>query len=129
MLIDYFNVACKNIAASYLKVGGESMSVIMFWTTEKGDLPNLSYIFRKPDPLGKYFNKVACYVTGALLFIEFQRGKEGMNHSNYQTDLGVTAERTKRILEATKGIGQKYREGAAHDFFLFDIWFSSKKAV
>ena len=33
LLIDEFNVAFKNIAASYLKVGGESMSAIRFQTT------------------------------------------------------------------------------------------------
>ena len=52
LLSDGFNTACKNIAASFLKVGDESMSAIRFWTTAKGNLPHLSYIFRKPDPLG-----------------------------------------------------------------------------
>ena len=33
----------------------------------------------------------------------------------------------KRMLEATKRIGQKYRKGVTKDFFLFDIWFSSQK--
>ena len=28
-----------------MKVGGESMNEIRFWTTEKGDLSHLSYIF------------------------------------------------------------------------------------
>ena len=37
LLINGFNKAWKNIAASYLKVGNESMSAIRFWTTEKGD--------------------------------------------------------------------------------------------
>ena len=129
MLIDGFNVACKNISASYLKVGDESMSVILFWTIEKGDLPKLSYILRKPDPLGKYFNKVACSITGDLLLIEVKRGKEGTNHSNYQKDLGSTADCTKRMSEATKGMGQKYRKGATNDCLIFDGWFSSKKAV
>ena len=59
------------------------MSAISFWTTAKGDLPHLSYIFRKLEPLGTEFKIVACYVTGALLFIEGQRGKEGMKHGNY----------------------------------------------
>ena len=49
VLIGGFNEACKNIAASYLKVGNDSMSVIRFRTTSKGDLFNLSYIYRKLD--------------------------------------------------------------------------------
>ena len=52
LLINRFNVACNNIAASSLKVGYESMSAIRFRTTAKGSLPHLSYIFRKPEPLG-----------------------------------------------------------------------------
>ena len=80
MLINGFNEACKNIAASYLKVGDESMSAIRFRTTAKGNLPHLSYIFCKTYPLGTEFKKIACYVTGVLLFIEVKRGKEGVNH-------------------------------------------------
>ena len=32
------------------------------------------------------------------------------------------------MTEETKGIGQKYRKGATKDCFIFDSWFSSKKA-
>ena len=80
MLIYGLNTACKNIAASYLKVGDESMSAISFCTTEKGNLLHFSYIFCKPEPLGIEFKTVSCSVTGALLFIEFKRGKEGIKH-------------------------------------------------
>ena len=34
-----------------------------------------------------------------------------MNHSNYQKELGATADCTKIMMEATKGIGQNYRKG------------------
>ena len=50
--------ACKNIDASYLRVGNESMSAIRFKTTAKGDLPHVSYIFRNPEPMGTEFNTV-----------------------------------------------------------------------
>ena len=33
------------------------------------------------------------------------------------------------MMEATKGIGQKYRKGSTKDCFIFDSWFSSKKAA
>ena len=81
MLIDGFNAECNNITASSLKVRDESMSEIRFRTTAKGNLPHLSYIFCKPEPLGIEFNTFECYVTGELLFIEVQRGKEGMKQS------------------------------------------------
>ena len=107
MLIDGFNTACNNIAASFLKVGDESMIAIRFWTTAKGNLPHLSYIFRKTEPLVTKFKTVACYVTGGLIFIEVHIGKEGMNHSKYQHDIGATATCTNRMMEATKRIGQR----------------------
>ena len=69
LLFDGFNTACKNIAASFMKVGDESMSAIRFWTTAKGNLPHLSYISHKPEPLGIEFKEVACSVTGSLLLI------------------------------------------------------------
>ena len=59
LLINGFNIACKNIAASFLKVGDESMSEIRFRAIAKGNLTHLSYIFRNPDPLRTEFNTVA----------------------------------------------------------------------
>ena len=59
LLIDVFNELCSNIAASYHKVGDESMSAIRFCKTLKGDLLHLSYIFRKPEALGADFKTVA----------------------------------------------------------------------
>ena len=52
-----------------------------------------------------------------------------MNHSKYQKELGATADCTKRMMEATKGIGQKYIKMGTKDFFLFDCWFASKKVA
>ena len=47
LLFNGFNGLCNNIAASYLKIGDESMRAIHFWTEAKRNLPHLSYIFRK----------------------------------------------------------------------------------
>ena len=69
-LINGLNESVKHIAASYLNVGDDSMSVVCFQTTAKGDLPHVSYIFLNPEPLGTYFKTVICYITGAFLFIE-----------------------------------------------------------
>ena len=60
------------------------MSAIRFWTTTKGKLPQLYYIFHNPYPLETEFKTVACSVTGSLLFIAVHIGKEGMNHRKYQ---------------------------------------------
>ena len=73
--IDGFNETFKNIAASYLKVGDESICEIRFWKTAERNLPHLSYILHKPEPLGTEFKTVACSVTGALLFVKLQKRK------------------------------------------------------
>ena len=52
-----------------------------------------------------------------------------MNQIKYQKELGETSACTKRMTEATKGIGQKSIKGGTKDCFHFDIWFASKKAT
>ena len=56
-----------------------------------------------------------------MLFIEVHRVKEEMNHSKYQYKIGLTVSCTKRMTEATNGIGQEYIY-----FLIFDSWVSSK---
>ena len=129
MLIDFSNEACNNIAVSYLKVGYESMSVIRFWTMVKGNLPHLSYIIRNPYPLGTEFKTIACCVTGALIFIELNIVKEGIKHRNSQQKLGATTACTKRMMEATKGLGQRDIKYTTKDCFIFDNLLSSNKLV
>ena len=97
------------------------MNVIRFWTTAKGNLPHLSYIFHKTKPLGTEFNTVNFSDTGELIFIEVHKGKEGISHRKYHQQLGFTVAFTKRTTEATKGIGQKYRKGATKDCFLYTV--------
>ena len=52
-----------------------------------------------------------------------------MKDSRYQQDLGTTAVCTKRMMEETKGRGQKSKKGGPKDFFLFDSWFDLKKSA
>ena len=44
-----------------------------------------------------------------------------MKHRKYQKELGATVSCTKRMTEATKGIGQKYRKGATKDFLFLTV--------
>lgn len=53
----------KNIAASCKKILDESMSAWKPRTTPYGELPNISYIARKPKPIGTEFKDVACAET------------------------------------------------------------------
>ena len=75
LLIYGFNVACSNIAASYLKVVDESMNAIRFHTTSEENLPHFYYIVCKQDQLGTDFKTVACSVTVSLIFLDIHRGK------------------------------------------------------
>ena len=52
-----------------------------------------------------------------------------MNHSKYQKYIGSTAACTKRMMEATKGIGHKSINRVTKDCFLFDGWFASNKTA
>ena len=101
MLIYGFNDAHNNMATSYLKVGDDSKSKIRFWTMAKDNLPHLPYIFLKPEPPSKEFNKITCYFTGYFLFIKVRRGKKGIKNSKYYLQLGSTEEFTKRMAEST----------------------------
>ena len=51
-----------------------------------------------------------------------------MKHSKYQHHIGATVAYTKTMMEATKGVRQRYRKGATKDFFIFENWFSSNKS-
>ena len=105
------------------------MSTIQFCTTSKGNLPHLSYIFRKPEPFGAEFKKFACSVTGSLIFIDIQRGKEGMKLSRYHLELGATSACTKILMEDIKGLGQRSLKGSTRGCFLFESWFLLEKSA
>ena len=47
-----------------------------------------------------------------------------MRNSKYHMDLGEMESCTKRIMEATSGLGQMKGKGATKYFFLFDCWFA-----
>ena len=53
------------VAASSTKVHDEGIAAHEPQSTKKGDLPNISYVKRKPQPLGTEFKIVCCSKTGA----------------------------------------------------------------
>ena len=81
------------------KVLDESMSA---WSPRKdkyGGLPHISYIFRKPKPLGTEFKCIVDADTGVLLRLEVQEGKEQMEKQAHFGELGATAACVKRLSE------------------------------
>ncbi len=102
-----------SIKASQWKVEDESMSAWCPRKSKTGGLPNISYVIRKPEPLGKFFTccccsftplsnpflfplgtefkNIACCRIGCILALEIQRGKEGMRAQRHCATLGATA--------------------------------------
>ena len=118
------------VAASAIKTLDELMSAIRPRTKATGDLPHLSFILRKPEPLGTEFKCVACAETGVLLFVEVQRGKRGMLESKFQKEFGATSACTLRLVQGTKNTGQSIRHSNnVRQIYLGDSWFSGCKTA
>ena len=58
-------------------------------TTKTGNLPNLSYVKRKPEPLGTEFKNIVDGLIGVMLWMEIQEGKVRMSTKEFQS-LGST---------------------------------------
>ncbi|KAL7458010.1 hypothetical protein ACHAWC_009713 [Mediolabrus comicus] len=138
-LIEGFNSNRKfKVAASRKKVMDELMSAYRPRTSVTGGLPNISYIQRKPEPLGSEFKVVVCPITKIMLFVEIQRGKDAMNsdeYGKYSSEIGVTAAFVKRAVEQVAHCGTKHparRESAEdneREVFHGDSWFASINAA
>jgi hypothetical protein len=132
LLLDGFNeVRGNKIAASIKKVLDESMSSWQPRTTKTGGLPVLTYVQRKPEPLGTEFKCVADAETGIMLFLEVQRGKEGMRQEKYYKEHGTTMSCTIRLVEGTSYHGQLEEERMRaknikrKEITVGDSWFAS----
>jgi hypothetical protein len=65
LMVDGYNANRHDwVAASIRKVLDETMSAWCPQTTKTGGLPHLSFILRKPEPLGTEFKTIACTKTG-----------------------------------------------------------------
>ncbi len=93
LVIDEFNFNCNwHVRASFMKTMDKSMSAFHPQTQSTGNLPHLSYIMRKPEDLGTGELKVvACPMTGIMLHLEIQKGREAMRQAAYAAEMGVTA--------------------------------------
>ena len=98
--IKEFNKARKDIFNTSNVFGlDETMSAFKPQKTKTGGLPNITYILRKPEPLGTEFKNGCCSKTGVMTFMELQRGKNGMKEAQYNRELGATAGCTVRLSE------------------------------
>mmetsp|Transcript_20233 Transcript_20233/g.43993 ORF Transcript_20233/g.43993 Transcript_20233/m.43993 type:complete len:627 (-) Transcript_20233:1152-3032(-) len=102
-LVNGFNSnRAQKVAASHCKILDEVMSAWSPTTTKYGGLPFLSFILRKPQPLGTEFKNVACTEMGTFLHLEIQRGALPMQAKKYSKELGGTVGCSMRIIEASQ---------------------------
>ena len=103
----------------------ESMSSWRTRTSAIGGLPNISFILRKPKPLGTEFKSTGCCITGVMRCLEIQRGKKGMSAQKYNETFGATVGCSLLLTEQTIS-----PENAASTHGLRgDAWFGSVKAA
>ena len=105
---------------------------------EPGNLPNVSFISRKPQPLGTKFKVVCDSRTGIMIYVEIQRGKDGMSDAKYNKTMMKTAACTARLIEGTRTEEEALEptrneisnevEGTK-DTYYADAWFGSVDAV
>jgi hypothetical protein len=120
----------RTVMSSFEKVLDELMSPFRPQTRKNGDLPNLSFIPRKPEPLGAEFKAVCCAATSVMVWIEPQRGRDAMRAAEFGAGSGVTAACTMRGARDSKryvrfGDDEGPDEDDPNEVFFGDSWFSS----
>ena len=115
--VDQFNANRKlTFCASHEIIVDETMSAWEPRTINCGNgaedldmpaLPHLSFIHRKPEPLGTEFKVAACAQQRVFLHLEIQRGKEDMKDAKYTGSLGAQSACAIRLLEESTGAGRK----------------------
>eukprot|EP00873_Tetraselmis_striata_P006595 jgi/Tetstr1/426859/TSEL_017073.t1 len=75
----------------------ESMSAFQPRKTKLGGMPNFSFIYRKPKPLGTEFKVVCDCSTGVMTHIEIHEGRDAMRQKPGADEHGVTTARVLRM--------------------------------
>jgi hypothetical protein len=96
----------------------ESMSAWKPRADKLGGLPNISFIMRKPKPLGTEFKTAVDADTGIMTYLEIQEGRDPMRCKQHAAELGVTSACVLRAAAAA------FQPGAT---ICGDSWFSSVK--
>lgn len=92
--------------------------------TKLGGLPNISFVIRKPCPLGTEFKDLDSTVTSVITYLEIQQGKMPTRKALYPKDYGTTAARILRMMEGRTQETKKEKE-----LVLVDSWFGSAQAA
>ena len=129
-LIQGFNEnRSRSVAASRVLTMDESMSAFRPQTEKTGNLPNISYIMRKPEDLGTELKGVASTsCNGPMLHLEVQEGKEPMKKKIFCSTYGTTCSCTLRMAQATQNNGNK-PDPLVRNLYYGDSWFASLRTA
>ena len=122
-MVNGFNTARDlYVMACIRKLLDESMSPFDPQTTKTGGLAHISFVPRKPRPLGTEMKASACAETKMMLGLEIQEGKLPMQALGPHR-LTSTAACTHRLMKLTENCGQQGRERP--NLFYGDAWFGT----
>jgi hypothetical protein len=124
--IENFNHIRKlDILSSEKRILDESMSAFRPRTSKYRGLPNISYIIRKPEPLGTEFKTSVCPTLNIMTYMEVCKGKEGMKNKPFHHTLGAT---TACAVRMAQGTCQSTNDNKV-EIVKGDSWFGSVKSV
>ena len=78
---------------------------------------------------------VCCAITGCILHIEVQEGKDAMQAKKYSSELGATAGCSARLIRNTRYCGRKHdsrtkaKKDKKAEIVYGDSWFGSKVSL
>ena len=102
------------------------------WTGKSGvgGLPHLSFIPRKPEPLGVELKTMCDGTSGVCMHMEVQEGKLRMTRKKYHQQYGATTSCTLRLCEGA-GLHEKNKADnqRLHRGIGGDSWFASRKTA
>ena len=93
----------RTVHMSTLPVPDEAMSPFRPRTSASGGLGHISFIDRKPKPMGTEFKCVCDGLHGLMLFLEIQEGADAMAHKKYRDVAAPLAATGMRMAVGTTG--------------------------
>jgi hypothetical protein len=102
----------------------------MQWKGKSGNgwLPHLSFIKRKPQPLGTELKSVCKGTIGICIYIEIQKGEIRMARKKWARTYGATAGCTLRLLDALE-LSELGSENSKRRCVYANSWFASFKTA
>lgn len=134
-LFDDFNInRTSTVSPCDDHVLDEFMSAFKPQTRSTGNLPHISFVMRKPEPLGTEGKVRADPLLKIFTWVELQRGKMPMRAAEFSQEFGGT---TACVLRLCKSIGPRQLENTELSDFPFakrirvfgDSWFASVKTA